>query len=185
MTNILKGKYNFLKLYKKQVYYRVELDCSDKNFLDIIAAALVGGVDVVELSGALVSDEFFLNIAHKVKNLAAQFDATFIVNGRADIAYLSDADGIFLSENDIDINSVRKIMGDNLLVGTMIKNKIEADYYLALKPECFDDKNIVFVNGDSTIVTNNQSSNRVWVSNMITNSNNPKDTVKKLRKTIL
>ena len=45
------------------------------------------------------------------------FDSTFIVRNRADIAYLSSADGVNLEQEAIDIHSVRELIGEDSIIG--------------------------------------------------------------------
>lgn len=129
MRDILKEQLNRLKLGGK-TYLRVSPNL-ESDILDVIAANLVEGVDIIELSGRFISPADFLNIAKNVKLLCAQFDKTFIIEGRADIAYLTEADGIFLRQGDIDIPSVRKLLGASTIVGTNSLHTEGADYLLA------------------------------------------------------
>lgn len=129
MNNTLKEKYNDIKIGSKRIYYKVLL-CAKNDELDMIATLLDSGVDIIELSGKNVSSSYFFNIAKKVKLLCAHYDATLIIDERVDIAFLTDADGVFLSEADIDIESAKKILGQNALVGTSVITNSKADFYL-------------------------------------------------------
>ena len=129
MRDILKEQLNRLKLGGK-TYLRVSPNL-ESDILDVIAAKIVDGVDIIELSGRFISPADFLNIAKNVKLLCAQFDKTLIIEGRADIAYLTEVDGIFLGQGDIDIPSVRKLLGSSAIVGTSNLYTEGADYLLA------------------------------------------------------
>lgn len=128
MDDSLKLHYNRIKLGGKN-YLRVILD-EETDLLDAIAGKLAGDTDIIELSGRSVSSGYFLNIAKNVKLLCAQFDKTFIIDERLDIAYLTDADGIFLSASDIDFESARRLLSPNTIIGTYYESLTKADYYL-------------------------------------------------------
>lgn len=128
MQDKLKEKYNQLKIGKKNLYLIANSSNFDTEteFLDVLAAALSGGVDVIQLRGEQAKANTFLNLAKKVKELCAEFDATFIIKDRVDIAYIVEADGVHLGQNDIDIHSARKILGSNAIIGRSTHNKEHA-----------------------------------------------------------
>ena len=58
-----------------------------------------------------------IELGRKVKLLCAEYGATFIVNDRVDIAYVLEADGVHLGQDDMDVASAREILGHNAIVG--------------------------------------------------------------------
>lgn len=90
---------------------------SQDAFLDAIASALEGGVDIVQLREKNMSAKRILELGRKIKQLCHQYDATFIVNDRVDIAAILEADGVHLGQDDLDVKSAREILGDNTIVG--------------------------------------------------------------------
>lgn len=128
MWDKLKEKYNQLKIGKKNLYLVASSDKfdSETEFLDVLAAALSGGVDIVQLREKSMNPNKFLNLAKKVKELCAEFGATFIINDRVDIAYIIEADGVHLGQNDIDVNSARKILGANAIIGISTHSREQA-----------------------------------------------------------
>ncbi|MCR5266020.1 MAG: thiamine phosphate synthase [Cyanobacteria bacterium RUI128] len=101
------------------------------EFIDKIASALSGGIEIVQLSGENLSDKDFLDCARKIKQLCEMFNATFIVKNRADIARLSGADSVNLEQEDIDIRNVKEIIGEEILVGLYVNT--ENDVLLSVK----------------------------------------------------
>lgn len=56
-------------------------------------------------------------VAEKTKQLCEQFDATFIINDKVDLAYQLNADGVHLGLNDMRIKDARAILGTQKIIG--------------------------------------------------------------------
>lgn len=119
MNSILKEKNIDIKIGSKRLCLDANYEWfnSEEKFLDAIAGALNGGVEIVQLRPDGMSDSQYLDVAKKVKQLCGLYNATFAVKSRADIAYLSEADCLLLNQKDIDIRSARDILGENTIIG--------------------------------------------------------------------
>lgn len=119
MWDKLKEKYNQIKLADKKLYLVTNSDGfeSEDDFLDAIASALEGGVEILQLREKNMPANRILELGRKIKQLCLQYDATFIINDRIDIALLVGADGIHLGQADLDVKSAREILGENIIVG--------------------------------------------------------------------
>lgn len=119
MWDKLKEQFNLLKLEKKKLYLITSSEkfLSKDIFLDAIASALQGGVDVICLREKEIPDNVIVELGHKIRILCDEYGATFIVNDRADIAHIVDADGVHLGKNDISIQNAREILGPNAIIG--------------------------------------------------------------------
>ena len=58
----------------------------------------------------------------------------FIINDRVDIALASNADGIHLGQDDLDLKTARKLLGYSKIIGISANN--ETDISNALKEGC-------------------------------------------------
>lgn len=119
MWDKLKEKYNQIKIAEKHLYLVTNSDRfeSDDAFLDAIASSLQGGVDILQLREKSMPAKKFFELGKKVKQLCLQYDTTFIINDRVDIAALLEADGVHLGQDDLDVKSAREILGANAIVG--------------------------------------------------------------------
>lgn len=119
MWDKLKEKYNQIKLADKKLYLVTSSDKFENEdaFLDAIASALQGGVDILQLREKTMNANKILAIGEKIKQLCLEYNTTFIVNDRIDIALLLEADGVHLGQDDLDVNSAREILGPNCIVG--------------------------------------------------------------------
>lgn len=119
MWDKLKEKYNQIKLADKKLYLVTNSDKfeSDDEFLDAIASSLEGGVDILQLREKNMPAKRVIELGRKIKQLCLQYDTTFIINDRIDIAALVEADGVHLGQDDLDVASAREILGANAIVG--------------------------------------------------------------------
>ena len=119
MWEQLKEKYNQLKIADKKLYLVTNSDQfeSDDDFLDAIASSLEGGVDILQLREKKMSAKRIVELGKKIKQLCLQYNTTFIVNDRVDIALILEADGVHLGQDDLDIQSARNILGKNIIIG--------------------------------------------------------------------
>ena len=178
MNNLLKEKLNYLKLSSKNIYYRAKIKNDNSQLLDTIAAAMYGGIDIIELSGRNITAAEFYTVASKVKLLAAQFNTTFIIDERVDIAYLLESDGIFLKDSDLSIKKAHKLLEQTSFIGTDNTQNSDADYYLS---DTVIKSNIpTFISCNENIETCKtliQTGIRhIFVSDLITNSKSPHNT---------
>jgi thiamine-phosphate pyrophosphorylase len=79
-------------------------------------AALDGGARVIQLRLKAASAAAVLEAARRIVALAAG-RALVIVNDRADLAALADADGVHLGEEDLPVAEARALLGPHRLVG--------------------------------------------------------------------
>ncbi len=127
MWDKLKEQFNLLKLEKKKLCLITNSDKFESKdlFLDAIASALQGGVDIVILRELAYPDNVVVEIASKIRILCDEYGATFIVNNRSDIAMIVEADGVHLGQNDISPQDARTVLGENAIIGKSTHNPDE------------------------------------------------------------
>lgn len=127
MWDKLKEQFNLLKLEKKKLCLITNSDKfqSKDEFLDAIASALQGGVDIIIFRETAYPDNVVVEIATKIRILCDEYGATFIVNNRPDIAIIAEADGVHLGQNDINPQDARTVLGENAIIGKSTHNPDE------------------------------------------------------------
>ncbi len=128
MQNNFKKQYNKIMLDNKKIYLIANPDDfnNQNNFLNAIASAIKGGIDIILLKWELISTSEIIEIGKKIKLLCAEFNITFIINERADIAFILEADGLHLNQDSIDIKSAKTILGDNSIIGILVNTPDQA-----------------------------------------------------------
>ena len=119
MFEQLSKKLKSARLNNKKLYLVTDRSkfSSQDDFLDKLALALKGGVQIVQLREKNCTAKEFVELGKKVKELCAIYEALFIINDRVDVAHIVGADGVHLGQDDIDINSARHILGNDSIIG--------------------------------------------------------------------
>ena len=85
--------------------------------LDLAAAYLRGGARLLQLRAKSMPGDAFLATASALVQLARRHQARLIVNDRADIARLAQANGVHVGQEDLAPAAVRRLLGDAAIVG--------------------------------------------------------------------
>lgn len=119
MFEELTRKFAKLRLENKNLYLVTDrTKFNDNNtFLDAVASSLKGGTQIVQLREKNASAREFIELGKRIKELCSLYEAVFIINDRVDIALAVEADGVHLGQDDIDIKSARKILGNEAIIG--------------------------------------------------------------------
>jgi thiamine-phosphate pyrophosphorylase len=88
----------------------------------IIAEAAAGGANIVQLREKDKNDRELLGRARQVRRWTREAGVLFIVNDRADIARLVEADGVHLGQDDLPVKEARRILGPDALIGVSTHN---------------------------------------------------------------
>ncbi|AZV58078.1 thiamine phosphate synthase [Clostridium sp. AWRP] len=98
----------------------------DKPLNQAVEEAILGGVTLVQLREKDASTREFYKIAKEVKKVTDHYKVPFLINDRLDIAQAVDADGVHLGQSDMPINTARKILGNDKIIGISAGNVDEA-----------------------------------------------------------
>ena len=96
-----------------------------ENLLEIIEDLLIAGVKIIQYRFKEGTDKDHLKEAIQIKNLCKKYNSLFIINDRIDIALASNADGIHLGQNDLDLKTARKLLGHSKIIGISANNEID------------------------------------------------------------
>lgn len=92
---------------------------SGEALLDKVEKALDGGVDVVQLRAKELAAGKLLSLAQSLRKITDQ-RALLFVNDRIDVAIATRADGVQLGEDAICVESARRLVGAEMLVGRSV-----------------------------------------------------------------
>ncbi|WP_423995277.1 thiamine phosphate synthase [Halorubrum trapanicum] len=84
---------------------------------EVVAAALEGGVDVVQLRDKATSARERYETGLRVREQTAEAGVPLIVNDRIDLASAVDADGVHLGQSDLPVAVAREQLGESAVVG--------------------------------------------------------------------
>jgi thiamine-phosphate pyrophosphorylase len=96
------------------------------NLFTAVEEAISGGVSLLQLREKYASTREFYNTAVKMKQLASKYNIPLIINDRLDIMLAVDADGIHIGQNDLPLNIVRAVAGNDKILGCTVSSIEEA-----------------------------------------------------------
>jgi len=84
---------------------------------EVCKKALTSGARVIQLREKSMSKDELFKEAMYIRGLTERYGAIFIINDHVDIAYLVDADGVHLGQDDLPLNEARRILGQDKIIG--------------------------------------------------------------------
>lgn len=113
-------------LLNSRLYLILDKDtCPGGDVAGIFRQVSKSGIDMVQLRENTACNREFLRDARIIRRLSRECGIIYIVNNRADIALLSDADGLHLGQSDLTLNDARKLLGRNKIFGISCHNLSE------------------------------------------------------------
>jgi thiamine-phosphate pyrophosphorylase len=97
----------------------------------LLAAALGGGVDMVQLRDKSASDSELIEAASVFRRVCDEHGALFWLNDRPDLAEACGADGVHLGQDDMPLTAAREIAGEEVLLGLSTHSSAQLDAALA------------------------------------------------------
>ena len=88
----------------------------------LAAAYLAGGATLLQIRAVRAGSGELLGWCDEVVAAAREHDARVIVNDRVDIAKLSGATGVHLGQDDLTVDTARRLLGPAALVGLSTHN---------------------------------------------------------------
>ena len=98
---------------------------------ELLAAALAGGVDMVQLRDKSASDDELVRAAAVFRRLCDEHGALFWLNDRPDLVAECSADGVHVGQDDMPAAEARRLAGDEVLVGLSTHSPVQLDAALA------------------------------------------------------
>jgi thiamine-phosphate pyrophosphorylase len=96
------------------------------SLTEAVEQAILGGCTMIQLREKELSSLEFYNQAVAVKQVTDKYHIPLIINDRIDIAMAVQATGVHIGQHDLPAAAVRKIIGENMLLGVSASSIAEA-----------------------------------------------------------
>ncbi len=116
---------------KNKIDYTLYL-CTDRDLMssatieENVELAIKGGCTVIQLREKNCSSKEFYDLAVSVKKITDKYNVPLIINDRVDIAMAVDAAGVHIGQSDLSADVVRRIIGDDKIIGVSTAKLEEA-----------------------------------------------------------
>lgn len=91
-----------------------------RSLTQIVAAAVRGGVSMVQLREKDAPTRAFVEQARALKALLAPLGAPLLINDRVDVALACGADGVHVGQSDMPVETARALLPKGALIGLSI-----------------------------------------------------------------
>ena len=95
--------------------------CLGRELLDVVSAAVRGGVSMVQLREKHCDSRDFVALARALVTLLAPKGVPLLINDRVDIALACGAQGVHVGQSDMAVADVRALLGSKALVGLSVE----------------------------------------------------------------
>ena len=115
----------------KKIDYTLYL-CTDRSLMssatleECVESAIKGGVTAVQLREKDCSSREFYEMGSKIRQITRDYGVPLIINDRVDIALAVGADGVHIGQSDLSCLAVRRIVGNDMIIGVTAHNYAEA-----------------------------------------------------------
>ncbi len=92
----------------------------DRTTLEVVRAAVDGGVGVVQLREKDLPARRRYELGTEVREITREAGVPLIVNDRVDLAQALSADGVHLGDDDLPVDVAREILGEDAIVGRSV-----------------------------------------------------------------
>ena len=89
----------------------------DQTLYEQVELALKGGATFLQLREKNLGDSEFLEEAKAIQKLCREYQVPFIINDNVEVALRTDADGIHVGQHDMEAGNVRKLLGEDKILG--------------------------------------------------------------------
>ena len=96
------------------------------SLTEAVEQAILGGCTMIQLREKELSSLEFYNQAVAVKQVTDKYHIPLIINDRIDIAMAVQATGVHIGQHDLPVAAVRKVIGENMLLGVSASSIAEA-----------------------------------------------------------
>lgn len=96
------------------------------SLTEAVEQAILGGCTMIQLREKELSSLECYNQAVAVKQVTDKYHIPLIINDRIDIAMAVQATGVHIGQHDLPAAAVRKVIGENMLLGVSASSIAEA-----------------------------------------------------------
>ncbi len=98
-----------------------------RDLVDLVTAAVRGGVTLVQLREKSCSTREFLALARALRARLEPLSIPLIINDRVDIALASGASGVHIGQSDMPYGDARRLLGPDAIIGLSVETMAQAE----------------------------------------------------------
>ncbi|MBR4671379.1 MAG: thiamine phosphate synthase [Butyrivibrio sp.] len=99
---------------------------SEEEFLTALEEAIEGGVTFVQIREKNKSTAEYIDLVSKALEITRKHNVPLVVDDRVDVVLATGADGVHVGREDMPVETARKILGSDKIVGATTKTVEQA-----------------------------------------------------------
>lgn len=88
-----------------------------RSLTEVVGALLAGGIRIIQYREKHLAQGKMLEECRLIRDLTREAGACFIVDDWVELAILSGADGVHIGQDDLPAREVRKLVGNDMIIG--------------------------------------------------------------------
>jgi thiamine-phosphate pyrophosphorylase len=105
------------QLADARLYLLLDGGANESAFASLVMAVVQSGVHIIQLRDKKLDDRTLLRRARALRELTRGTKTLFVMNDRADLAVLADADGVHVGQEELTVKDARTVIGPRKLIG--------------------------------------------------------------------
>ncbi|KAM0168897.1 hypothetical protein ACHAPF_010508 [Botrytis cinerea] len=98
----------------------------DRNLVDVVDAAVRGGVTIVQYRDKHSDTAALVDTARKLHAVTRKYNVPLLINDRIDVALAVACEGVHIGQDDMDLKTARALLGKDAIIGVTVANVQEA-----------------------------------------------------------
>ncbi|KAL5351317.1 thiamine biosynthetic bifunctional enzyme [Pseudogymnoascus australis] len=98
----------------------------DASLVDVVEAALEGGVTIVQYRDKSTETGVMVDTARRLHAVTKKYNVPLLINDRVDVALAVGCEGVHIGQDDIDIKTARRLLGDSAIIGLTVASVEQA-----------------------------------------------------------
>jgi thiamine-phosphate pyrophosphorylase len=111
-----------MRLVLPRLYVILDAALTTSPERDCALSLAEAGVRLLQYRNKSALARQYLNTSRELADVLRPHDASFFVNDRPDVAFLSGASGVHVGQDDLDVEQARRVVGRDKLVGVSTHN---------------------------------------------------------------
>ncbi|KAI1376676.1 TMP-TENI-domain-containing protein [Hypoxylon crocopeplum] len=99
----------------------------DADICEVVEAALKGGVTCVQYRDKSSDTGVLVATGRKLHQITRRYNVPLLINDRVDVALAVGCEGVHIGQDDLDLPTARKLLGEDAIVGVTVSNVAEVE----------------------------------------------------------
>ncbi|OBT54377.1 hypothetical protein VE04_04554 [Pseudogymnoascus sp. 24MN13] len=96
------------------------------SLVDVVEAALEGGVTIVQYRDKSTETGVMVDTARRLHAVTKKYNVPLLINDRVDVALAVGCEGVHIGQDDIDIKTARRLLGESAIIGLTVASVEQA-----------------------------------------------------------